>query len=237
MKEIVLILVRFLSVILNKTRLSDISSKRQVLILIFVLLLISSFPAAAEYYRFIDEKGNVVFTDNLSLIPENQREKALRSDSLSYQNQNSRNPVSSDSIPSDEEMDKKITETKFKEYIEKQYKITVKEHCPTETRSQLIKKLETIWNETSGSLKAGNHEAALMLFSVFVRDEYRRRLSGFSKKQFNSIFGNVLSIELDTLNDDNIAECSIIRDEKEGRFSYPIRFVRDPDCEWRVNGF
>ena len=48
-----------------------------VLIVCLLYTLASASFTGAEYYQFVDEQGNTVFTDNLSNIPQNQREKMI----------------------------------------------------------------------------------------------------------------------------------------------------------------
>ena len=40
-------------------------------------LLFFTIPALAEYYQFTDQNGNVNFTDDISIIPEDQRKETL----------------------------------------------------------------------------------------------------------------------------------------------------------------
>jgi chromosome segregation ATPase len=41
---------------------------------ILLALLISVIPASAEFYRFVDENGNTVYTDDINKVPVEQRE-------------------------------------------------------------------------------------------------------------------------------------------------------------------
>jgi len=42
-------------------------------LLIFLMLTSLSMPVSAEFYRYVDEKGNVHYTDDLSTVPKNQQ--------------------------------------------------------------------------------------------------------------------------------------------------------------------
>ena len=42
--------------------------------IIVSLVLLLSVLAGAEYYKYIDEDGNVSFTDNIMNVPEDQRQ-------------------------------------------------------------------------------------------------------------------------------------------------------------------
>ena len=46
--------------------------------IILLILVLFSVPASAEFYKFIDEEGNVQFTDDLTKVPLNQRESVRK---------------------------------------------------------------------------------------------------------------------------------------------------------------
>ena len=44
-----------------------------VRLLIFLMLVSLPLSASAEFYRYVDEKGNVHYTDDLSTVPKSQQ--------------------------------------------------------------------------------------------------------------------------------------------------------------------
>lgn len=67
-------------------------------ILIFIVLslvLLLSFPAAAEFYEYTDESGNKCFTDDISEVPESQRDGVKRFESVKSAPRSSPDPGSS----------------------------------------------------------------------------------------------------------------------------------------------
>jgi hypothetical protein len=135
-------------------------------------------------------------------------------------------------------------ESDWMEILGKQYGIDIKESCPDETEEEVSKTVKKIWADMSSEMMAGNLEKALNYFSVFSKEEYRRRLSDYSKEELNSIFGDFEYIEIYRVDKDEMpgfgiirVEAGVIRKEPSGLFSYPLRFVKDIDCSWKISGF
>jgi hypothetical protein len=127
---------------------------------------------------------------------------------------------------------------KFKSYLKDKYNIDAKDSCPAETKDQIEQSIKMLWKNQSQAMVSGNLEQAFGYFSVFSREEMKRRMSNMSGADIKEIFGSYKSIEINTLDEnDGTAECGVIRQEKSGEFSYPASFVRDPDCVWRIRGY
>jgi hypothetical protein len=123
--------------------------------------------------------------------------------------------------------------SRFKDVLQKEY--GAKASCPDETQTEIQQAITSTWSKISMAMVAGDLERALTYFSVFSRESNRRQLSSFSAERLKSIFGNYETIAIYTI-DEGVAECGVIRKEKTGKYSYPVRFVRDLDCEWRLSG-
>ncbi|RII26070.1 MAG: hypothetical protein CXR30_17065 [Geobacter sp.] len=171
------------------------------LIFAFITLLALTAPAFAEYYKYEDSNGNVVFTDNPSSIPRSKSAKmnTVR-DSQETQKQISENirpDTHSPEINNKKQED--FIREKFKTYLKDKHNIEAKESCPAETRVQITNVIKTIWRQQSQAMISGNLDQAFGFFSVFSRDEMRRKMSSMSKSEIKEIFGSYKSIEINTL--------------------------------------
>lgn len=51
---------------------------KTTLLAILAMLVLTPIKAKADFYKYIDENGNTIFTDDLSKVPENQRDKVKK---------------------------------------------------------------------------------------------------------------------------------------------------------------
>ena len=211
------------------------------IVLALFSLLVLPIAAYAEYYKYEDSNGSVVFTDNPSSIPGSKKAKIKKiKDSQETQKNNTENMrprANSPEINNEEEND--FIKDKFRTYLKDKYNINAKETCHIETKLLQIEKIiKAIWRQQSQAMISGNLEHAFSFFSVFTRDEMRRKMSGMSKSEIKEIFESYESIEINSLDEkEGRAECGVIRAEGSETFSYPASFMRDPDCVWRIRGY
>ncbi len=200
-------------------------------VLIFIAISFALVSQAnADFYKYVDENGNVVFTDNIGNISENQRSKVKILKEQQGEPQSSSEKDLPNQYKSEEEAQRQLMDTLKKNY-------GAKESCPVETKEQAEQAIKSTWSKMAQAMVPGNLEKAFSYFSSFSRDEMKRRMSDMSREQIKNIFSNYKSIEIEDLyQDDGIAECGIIREEKDGAYSYPASFVKDLDCEWRLRG-
>lgn len=194
---------------------------------LMLFFLTVPLPGSAEFYKYVDEKGTMVFTDDITKIPENKRHKVEI---------NKDRPGTSPSAIKQES--EKSGQEEFNRLLRKYFeeKFRAKESCPLDTDTEIEEAIEYAWNSIARAMMAGKLEKALSHFSVFTRDEYRRRLSGHGRDHLQSLFGSIESLEVSELTKGR-AECGAIRKEGSRVYSYPVRFVKDPDCIWRIYGF
>jgi hypothetical protein len=200
------------------------------LLIIVVVSLALLTQANAEYYKYIDENGNVVFTDNAGNIPENQRSKVK-----TFKEQQDAPSRSDEKNINIQYKTEKESQRELRDILRKES--GAKEACLPETKDQARQAIKATWAEMAQAMASGNLEKAFGFFSFFSRDKMKREMSDMSKEQIKNIFSNYESIEIYTLREnDGIASCGVIRKEKSGTFSYPVSFGRDLDCKWRIRG-
>jgi len=153
-------------------------------LLIFLILMSFSMSASAEFYRYVDEKGNVHYTDDLSMVPKNQQTdiyEYTESQSNTDDNQEDEQkelksqPLTKEKQTWDQDEANDLTEIKRsldrkKQEFDKEYKALMKE------KEQIAKDKKKI----RSSIVAKKHNKIISKFNEKIED-YERR-----KKVFNA---------------------------------------------------
>lgn len=142
----------------------------------FTMVFFYGVPANADVYKYTDKSGDVVFTDDLSKVPKNQRESALvieEGEKDAETEEKSIEPVKEEKETGQKPGSKSVSEKK-------------------QARQQLVKQKADLKTE-SERLKAQRKELEKMKQSIQTREdrkefkeklkEYNRRIEAHNEKQ------------------------------------------------------
>lgn len=187
-----------------------------------LIWLVISFAFAthsqAESYKYTDDNGSIVFMDDLNKIPENQRSKAQKLEEKAAPH-----------TPTEENLPDRNNSNRqaYPQALEKL------KSCPIETREEKERAIKSTWDKMVSAMVPGNREKAFSYFSMERRDEHRRALADANMNQLAELLKN-LPIHIMSLEEFG-AEVEVLREENGTTFSYPAEFIKDFDCEWRIN--
>ena len=161
--------------------------------LIGLLLVSLPLSASAEFYRYIDEKGNIHYTDDLSKVPENQRtdiyeygefqrnvyddqkdeQSAVKSQPLFEKNQARDQNEADDFAQTKRRLDRK------KQEFNKEYKALMQERDQTTTDNKNLKSRASVkrYNKIISKFneKIADYETRKKVFDAEV-EEYNARV-------------------------------------------------------------
>ena len=160
-----------------------------------ICLLLMSLPlsASAEFYRYIDEKGNIHYTDDLSAVPENQRTEVYEYDESQrnvYNNQEDdqnalkSHPIFEEKKALDQNEADDFAETKRrldrkKQEIDKEYKALMQERDRIATDNKNLKSRASVkrYNKIISKFneKIADYETRKKRFDAEV-EEYNTRV-------------------------------------------------------------
>jgi transcriptional regulator with PAS, ATPase and Fis domain len=110
-------------------------------------------------------------------------------------------------------------------------------HLDDSHKKQVEETLSRIWNLVANRLLANDIEGALVYFNDGVKDRFRNQYKQMGKDKIASLMAGAKDgVEIESLYDDRIANCGIVRKEGAEEYSYPIRFIKDMDGSWKING-
>jgi chromosome segregation ATPase len=151
---------------------------KTTLLAILAMFVLTPIEATADFYKYIDENGNIIFTDNLSKIPKNQRDKVEKyhepppiSRSKVSDVDNAQKSDSNDNpkiSATDEKMNAKREELeKRRTQLEQEYEVLMKEKTDLERQKA----------EAKGRDEIKNYNEHVRLFSDKLNKYNEKRMS------------------------------------------------------------
>ncbi len=146
-------------------------------LLIFLLL---TLPAAAEFYRYKDEHGNVIYTDDLSKVPPDQRTQVK-----SYEESQYKSPPVTEVEGTENE------ETDVNEDIKEQNRLLEKEKVLSREHKDLMaekEKLIEVKKEAVTPEQIKNYNKSIIEFNTRIkayeekRDAYSTEIKAFNDR-------------------------------------------------------
>ncbi len=112
--------------------------------------------------------------------------------------------------------------------------VEAKESCPEEKREEIKEEIEMIWTNYNNAVLTGKFEEALSYYSVLSRDQHRQILEAIDMDKLRSNFKEFKGIEINSIYNGRRVDGELIIKEEAGLYSYPVTFIKDPDCTWRI---
>jgi hypothetical protein len=189
---------------------------RYILIIVVIFFALAT-QANAELYKYIDENGTIVFTDDISKVPENQWSNVKKDRDLHSGSNKSANKKPND--------------------IESQILKNNTEQLDIESQKlEIDKLLRNVWSEMKNRLINRDINGVLRYFHFFSKKEY--------EKVFTIIEDNApggISAEAKKLPDPILVKIIghkatyILSREEDGRmFENTLLFAKDIEGSWKI---
>ncbi len=152
-----------------------INFKKLKIWLVLLIMIISSLPASGEYYRYVDNKGNLIYTDDLGKIPKNQMSNVKEyNEYKSYADndiqQKESQPANQETDTENDTINRKLSFVAKRQELDKEYLSIMKE------REQLEKERKSMAGKSKKEIKKKTEELNEKI------ENYQKKLKEFNEK-------------------------------------------------------